>query len=101
MKPFTKILALPLLAAALTGCGSNEYTPAITSSPEKIYIEACQSCHGERGEGKFGVLLSIAGTDASIEKISTHIVEGGPVMPAFPNISQPQALLVAAWIKTL
>ncbi|MEG3641129.1 c-type cytochrome [Magnetococcus sp. PR-3] len=93
------------LAAAgilLSGCGgNNDYTPAAGSSPDTIFAEACASCHGDKGAGKLGFLLKVAGSDAEPAAIAGHIQSGGPVMPAFPNINEADRVAIAAYLKSL
>ncbi|MEJ1379998.1 MAG: c-type cytochrome [Candidatus Sedimenticola sp. (ex Thyasira tokunagai)] len=96
-----KLLTASITAIALTGCmGPSDYDPALTSTPAEMYKDGCQSCHGEKGEGKFGMILKIADTEASISDISNKIEKGGHVMSSFPKIEAPQRLLLATYIKT-
>jgi len=96
----TRIIATCLLAAGLGGCsGSKDFTPTQGMAPEAIFAEACSTCHGENGGGKLGFLLSIAGTDTSVEEIVNKIQNGGHIMPAFPNIGATEARAVAEYIK--
>lgn len=91
-----------LLLLALSGCSdSNDFQPAAGMDAVDIFANACSSCHGENGQGKFGFLLKLAGTDAPAEEISEKILKGGHLMPAFPNINQQQAEVVAAYLKAL
>jgi mono/diheme cytochrome c family protein len=102
MPQFAKITLFSLFAAILAGCGGkDDYTPSAGVNAPAIFAEACQSCHGGAGEGKFGFLFSLAGTESTPEKIARHIAEGGPVMPAFPNLSQEQRMALAAYVKSL
>lgn len=96
----TRITITAVLAAILSGCGgSDDYTPKAGMAAADIFAEACQSCHGASGGGKFGFVLKIAGTDASPAHVAQHIAEGGPVMPAFPNIPGPERLALAEYLK--
>ncbi|MES9845472.1 MAG: cytochrome c [Candidatus Sedimenticola sp. PURPLELP] len=102
MKKIKTILAASAALVALTGCmGASDFDPAMTMTPAEMYASGCQSCHGAMGEGKFGFLLSISGTEASITDIAEKIEKGGHVMPGFPYIEAPQRLLLATYIKTL
>jgi len=100
MEKTTHIIAVCLLATGLGGCsGSNDFTPTQNMAPGELFAQACSSCHGENGGGKFGFLLSIAGTELPAEDIVTKIQNGGHIMPAFPNIGATEAQAVAEYIK--
>ena len=89
MTRFSKIFIAALLTATLTGCGGpDNYTPKAGMAPSEIFAEACASCHGADGSGKFGFLLKVTGVDASQAQVAKHIASGGPVMPGFPNIRE-------------
>jgi len=97
----TRLLGAGLLAAALTGCsGSRDFTPTEGMAPDQVFAQACASCHGEAGEGKFGFLLAVAGTETGVEEIVAKIRSGGHVMPAFPNIDENTATAIAAYLKS-
>jgi len=87
------------LAATLVGCSDDDYTPKAGLSAEQIYEEACESCHGTNGHGKLGFLFSVAGAEASPAHIAQRIAEGGVIMPAFPNIPQPERLALGKFLK--
>ncbi|MES9860981.1 MAG: cytochrome c [Candidatus Thiodiazotropha sp. LLP2] len=94
------ITSISLLVLALSGCSdSNNFKPVTGMDGMDIYANACSSCHGSNGQGKFGFLLKLAGTDDSTEEISEKIIKGGHIMPSFPNISQQEAEKVAAYLK--
>lgn len=96
------IIFASITAATLTGClGPSEYDPALTATPSDMFIEGCQSCHGEKGEGKFGMILKLAGTEATISDIANKMENGGQIMPAFPGVETPQRMILAAYVKTL
>jgi mono/diheme cytochrome c family protein len=100
MKKTTYLSSVLLLALTLSGCSdSNDFKPAAGMDGLDIYANACSSCHGDGGQGKFGFLLKIAGTDESPEEISAKIINGGKWMPAFPNIDQQQAEQLADYLK--
>lgn len=100
MNKTVKLISASPLLLALTGCfGPSDYDPSLTATPDQIYTEACQSCHGEKGEGKFGFLLKITDSDHSIAEIADKIEQGGIVMPGFPKMEAPQRLLVATYLK--
>ena len=100
MTHLSRITIAALLTAHLTGCGSsNGYTPRTGMSAADIFAEACESCHGAAGAGKFGFLLKVAGTDASPAKVAQHVAAGGPVMPGFPNIPESDRLALAEYLK--
>lgn len=102
MKKTAQILSLTTLTACLTGCmGPNDFTPGDGMSPAEVFSSTCQTCHGEKGAGKFGFLFGIAGTDKSMQEIATKIGEGSKLMPSFPNISDEDRLSIAAYVKAL
>ena len=102
MKTTIATTGAALLALTLTGCSnSNDFMPVTGMDGMDIYANACASCHGDNGQGKLGFLLKLAGSDISSEAISEKIINGGHFMPAFPNISQPDAEQVAAYLKAL
>lgn len=97
MKKKITVLAAALL---LTGCGGdNPYTPQAGATAETIFAEACESCHGANGAGKFGVLLRLALEDNSVEEVAAKVRSGGPVMPAFPQIDEATATALATHLK--
>ncbi|OIO61013.1 MAG: cytochrome C [Alphaproteobacteria bacterium CG_4_10_14_0_2_um_filter_63_37] len=91
----------PVLAASallLASCGGQEsYTPAAGAAPAQIFEQACAACHGDKGQGKFGLLLKIAGHQEQAEVVE-KIGKGGVIMPAFPNIASDDRKAVAAWL---
>ncbi len=98
----TRFIGICLLAAGLSACGGDsDYQPGAGLSPQQLYAQACASCHGKQGGGKFGFLFSIAGSDLSAEEIAGKIRGGGDMMPAFPQISEEQASAVADYVKKL
>ncbi|MBL3526288.1 MAG: cytochrome c [gamma proteobacterium endosymbiont of Lamellibrachia anaximandri] len=101
MNTTTKLLAPLAAATLLTGCGASEYSPSITTTPAEMFANGCQSCHGEKGTGKFGLLLRLAGSEESIEHIASKIEKGGMVMSSFPGINAAQRLALATYVKTL
>ncbi len=102
MNKTTYVAGICLLGSMLTGCGgSNEFTPVSGMDGVDIYANACSSCHGENGSGKFGFLLKLAGSEETTDQIVGKIRNGGHIMPAFPNIDTQQAKLVADYLKSL
>ncbi len=102
MTKMTRLFALSILAAALSGCGGpSDYKPTAGMTAADIFADACQACHGENGAGKFGFLLKIAGSETSAEEIATLLKDGGHIMPSFPNMSEEEHLTMAAYIKAL
>ncbi|MET0066597.1 MAG: c-type cytochrome [Candidatus Thiodiazotropha sp.] len=96
----TSIAGISLLALSLSGCSDvNDYKPGTGLDGKAMFDQACASCHGESGTGKFGFLLKISGSDESAEEIAEKISKGGSVMPAFPNISHEEALGIALYLK--
>ncbi len=101
MTKTTRFFSICLIAAGLSACsGSNDYKPTADMPVEQLFAEACADCHGENGEGKFGFLLSIAGSEKPAEEIVSKIRTGGHVMPAFPNIGENEGLAIAEFIKS-
>jgi cytochrome c551 len=85
----------------LSGCGgTNSYTPVAGGTPAQIYADTCAGCHGAQGEGKFGALLKLAGTTHAAADLGAKIRAGGPVMPAFVNISEADATAVGEYIRS-
>jgi cytochrome c551 len=98
----TYLAGICLSASLLTGCSENNtYTPVSGMDGVDIYANACASCHGENGSGKFGFLLKLVGSDSSYEEIVEMIQQGGHFMPAFPNIDEQQATQLADYLKSL
>ncbi len=92
-----------LAAMSLTACGDNDYTPAANVGAKTIFTEACASCHGDAGVGKFGILLKLAGSEQPypVSEVVTKVIKGGHIMPAFPNIDQKDAEALAGYINSL
>ncbi|MET0028487.1 MAG: cytochrome c [Candidatus Thiodiazotropha sp.] len=100
MKKATYYLGISLLTLTFAGCSDvNDYKPGGGLDGKAMFSQACASCHGESGNGKFGFLLKIAGTDESTEEIVGKIANGGSIMPAFPNISHDEAQSIALYLK--
>ena len=96
----TRFITAGLIAAGLSGCGSSDYAPSADATAEQLFSEACAGCHGNGGEGKFGFLLAVAGSDESAETIVAKIRQGGHLMPAFPQINDEQASAIAGYLKS-
>jgi len=99
MDKTTSIMGACLLAASLSGCSSKDFTPSEGMGASEISAQACTACHGEGGNGKFGFLLKIAGSQTPLQEMADKIRNGGYVMPAFPNISEADALAIAGFLK--
>lgn len=100
MHKMTQLITITGLTAILSGCGGpSDFSPAEGMSAANIYASACQSCHGENGAGKFGFLFKIAGSESSPEEMATALTEGGSIMPSFPNLSDEQRTMMAAYVK--
>jgi mono/diheme cytochrome c family protein len=100
MNNTTHIIGAALLALALAGCsGTNDFKPVAGMNGAEIFANACASCHGDGGNGKFGFLLKLKGdADLSAEEVTEKILKGGSLMPAFQNITQQEAESVAAYL---
>jgi mono/diheme cytochrome c family protein len=95
-----RFIGAGLMAAALSACGgNNDYKPSTGMPVEQLFAEACAGCHGDKGEGKFGFLLAIAGSDKADEELVTSIREGGVIMPAFSQISEDEAAAIVGYLK--
>ncbi len=93
-------ISVVVAALLLSGCGGeSDYTPQSGASGADIFTAACQECHGVNGEGKFGFLLSLKVADHPREVLAGKIRNGGPVMPAFPQVDETAALAVADHLK--
>ncbi|MEW8425275.1 MAG: cytochrome c [Candidatus Thiodiazotropha sp.] len=102
MNKTTYAAGICLLGSLITGCSdSNDFKPVAGMGAMDIYANACSSCHGENGSGKFGLLLKLAGSEATRDEIVDKIRNGGHIMPAFPNIDTEDAGLVASYLKSL
>ncbi len=96
----THLIGISLLTLTLTGCSDvNDYKPEGGLDGKAMFSQACASCHGESGNGKFGFLLKISESEESAEEIAEKISSGGTIMPAFPNISQDEAQSIAHYLK--
>ncbi len=100
MKPnFPLYVGSILCALALTGCGQSDYSPDESVSADEMIAEACSGCHGEGGQGRFGFLLTIAGTEHPADKVAAKIAKGGLIMPEFVQLSEAQRLEIANYLK--
>ncbi|MCU7906589.1 MAG: cytochrome c [Candidatus Thiodiazotropha sp. (ex Epidulcina cf. delphinae)] len=90
-----------LLALMLAGCSDvNDFKPTVGMTATDIFADACSSCHGDGGSGKFGFLLKVAGTETAAEEVVAKIRHGGRIMPAFPNIDEEDAVRITSYLKT-
>lgn len=96
---YKRLLLLAVAGLGLSACGQNDYRPTADATAETMFAEACESCHGVAGEGKFGFLLKIAGSQHPVEELASKITNGGHVMPAFPNIDPAQTTALAQYIQ--
>ncbi len=96
-----KVLMVIPAVLLLSGCGgTNSYTPVAGATPAQIYADACAGCHGAQGEGKLAGLLKIAGTTHAAADLGAKIRGGGPVMPAFEQIGEADAVAVGEYIRS-
>jgi len=97
----TKLVWVALAALSLSACADRDYTPATGASAETIFAEACASCHGDAGAGKFGFLFKVVGSEHPHPNsaIAAKVIQGGSMMPAFPNIDQKNAEALGAYIN--
>ncbi len=96
-----KILIIVTLGLASSLTHASDYTPKPGLSGAELFSEACASCHGDAGAGKFGILLKLAGTDLDANAIKATISSGGTLMPKYPNIQADDLNNLAAYIKKL
>jgi mono/diheme cytochrome c family protein len=100
MRRLTSIFSMLAALGLLSGCGGpDEYTPEAGISAADIFAAACQSCHGEAGQGKFGFLLKIAGDSHTAAEIADKVRDGGFIMPSFPNIGDKERQALAEYVR--
>jgi mono/diheme cytochrome c family protein len=98
----SSMIGLTLVSTVLLGgCGTDEYTPEAGSPPAALFAAACAGCHGEAGSGKWFGLLKLAGSATPEADMAAEIGAGGLLMPAFPNIPEPDRLALARYLKGL
>ena len=98
MNKTTQLIGAGLIAAVMSGCSSSDYKPTAGLPVDQLFAEACSGCHGKDGEGKFGFLLAVAGTETATPEIISKIRQGGHLMPAFPQISESEATAIAVYL---
>jgi mono/diheme cytochrome c family protein len=96
-----KIILVTSLVLASSIVQANDYTPAVDAKAAQVFSEACASCHGDWGTGKFGFLLKLTETTLSKEEIKNRISAGGTIMPKFPNIKKEQLSQLTDYVKAL
>ncbi|WP_085446197.1 c-type cytochrome [Magnetofaba australis] len=102
MSRLTWVAAAGSAMFLLTACGgANDFTPTQSATAQEIFAQTCAGCHGDKGQGKMGFLLKIAGDDDDAEAIALKIAKGGAIMPSFPNIPEKQRVAVAEYVKGL
>jgi mono/diheme cytochrome c family protein len=102
MPSSTHLIIITALSLLLGGCGgASDFKPTAGMSAVDIYASACEVCHGANGAGKFGFLFKIAGSESDLEEMANAIQQGGTIMPSYPNLSEPERLMMAAYIKSL
>jgi mono/diheme cytochrome c family protein len=85
----------------LAACGGpSEFKAEANASAEAMFAAACVKCHGERGQGKWGFLLKIAGSAKGKDELAAVLHSGGKLMPSFPNLSQDQRLALVDYLKS-
>lgn len=103
----TKLLALPIFAAALTishvsGFAQGEESTTTTHVVEAnalgrlVYTRRCQECHGASGGGFIGPKLAGNERLANAEFVVRQITKGSADMPAFGKRLTPEELLAVA-----
>lgn len=85
--PFLVILGILMITMAYMFLNRQTvyYTPQ-TDNPAVIYREACQHCHGDKGQGT-GLLYPAFGDKLTPETITEIIRNGSFLMPAYVNIT--------------
>jgi cytochrome c oxidase cbb3-type subunit 3 len=83
-------------------------TSEVSANPAdgaQLYHQICAVCHGEHGDGGVGVPLNLQDflAVASDDYFRTTIREGRPgrVMPAFPNLSDPDVDAIINYLRSL
>jgi mono/diheme cytochrome c family protein len=86
--PFIVIIIVLLITTAFLFLNRQEvyYRPQ-TASPAVIYREACQYCHGDKGQGTGLLYPGFDDEDLTMEKIRHSIQNGALLMPAYVNIT--------------
>ncbi len=81
-----------LCALALGACATHTTmeTAAAGTDATALYQQNCARCHGERGGGKFGLLMKLTQVDLTEEQIRERIRNGRGRMPAFDRLSDAQ-----------
>ncbi|HKJ87359.1 MAG TPA: cytochrome c [Gammaproteobacteria bacterium] len=96
-----KHLVLGAVVLTLAGCGGKEnYDPAPGTQASAMFKHACSHCHGEKGQGKFGFLLSLHDLQLPKPGIEKMIAHGNGIMPAFTKLSDKQRARLANYVKT-
>lgn len=98
MRTSLSTVSLSLFALLLAGCGADTYAPGTGATAAGIFADACANCHGDGGEGKFG-LLRIKDSVSSELEIAEKIAAGSTLMPAFPNIGESERMALAKYLK--
>ncbi len=97
--PFIIIIIVILITTAFLFLNKQEvnYQPQ-TDSPAVIYKEACQYCHGDRGQGTGLLYPGFDNDDLTIESIRHSIQNGELLMPAYVNIKGDTLQALAEFI---
>ena len=80
-----KIVFIVLIWAA-GSCLASDFQPKLGASGADTFAQACAACHGDDGQGKFGLFFDLTSSTLETEAMKTIIQNGGALMPSFANI---------------
>lgn len=81
-------------------CLANEFQPVKGSSGAGTFANACVTCHGVEGVGRFG-FFKLTESTMPTEAIKTIVQNGGNWMPAFPNIKDEELEVLGAYVRSI
>ncbi|MCL6515567.1 cytochrome c [Alicyclobacillus sp.] len=105
-------LAVLGVSVGAVGCGFNRpsgITEADRTGPYReavqLYLNGCNSCHGDNLEGGVGPSLAKVGDRLTEAELVRRIADGGGPMPAYgPDgqgiLTPAQIQLLASWLAT-
>jgi len=100
-----KIAGIIILSLVLSACGRgglDSFEAPANVSAEQIFEHACTKCHGSDGGGMlFGMMFKLDIEGKTPQDLANTILTGREGMPAFVNLSEPQRLALATYIKSL
>lgn len=99
-----KTLLLSAATLLLTACGSggiNDFSSPDSTPIAELFADGCAKCHGTDGGGKFGLVYALNPVGKNAPMLAETIREGRGGMPAFPQLSETQRLLLAEHVLSL